>query len=147
MIGTKQPCLIALGAMLALGAATSSSRAAEVEWRTDYNAARKEMLEKGRPMILCVVSDAMCGPGPQRIKELFSDEAIAARIDAHFVLLRINASKEPKLADALWIHAYPTVILATQEGKIVAKIEGVVEKDRFLDLLDQIEGLCKTPAQ
>src|SRR5437762_4352553 len=100
--------------------------AQEVQWRHDYNEARREALEKERPIILdfgtencfwCKKLDAVT----------FHDAEVVRRVNGQFVPLRIDAGKEAVLAEKLGIQVYPTVVLASPEGKILARIEGFKE--------------------
>jgi thioredoxin-like negative regulator of GroEL len=131
---SRAPALFPLitAAVLALPAAAPA--ADPVAWRTDYNAARKEAVEKGLPLAVVVGSDncfycRKLEGGPLR------DPAVVAQLATNFVVLKLDATKEPGLAKALRVQMYPTVVLAAPDGKIHAFIEGYVEADRLADQL------------
>ena len=105
-----------------------------VVWRTDYNAARKEAAEKGLPLLLVIGSEncfycKKLEGGPLR------DATVVAQLANNFIPLKIDATKEPNLAKALKVQLYPTVVLASPDGKIHAFIEGYVEADRLAEHL------------
>jgi thioredoxin-like negative regulator of GroEL len=115
-----------------------------VDWRSDYNTARREAAEKDRPIILdfgtedclwCKKLDAVT----------FRDAAVVKRLNGQFVALRIDAGKEPVLAEKLGIQAYPTVVLASPEGKILDRIEGFKEPGHFQERLDRVLEVVANP--
>lgn len=95
----------------------------EVGWRTDYDVARKESAEKGRPLFLAFHSEN-CFHCQRLEAGPFRDPAVTALLNARYVPLRVDAARAPKLAEALRIQAYPTMIVAAPDGKILAFIEG-----------------------
>ena len=72
----------------------------EVTWRADYDVARKEATENGRPVFLEFHTEECfhcrrLEAGPLR------DPSIVALLNERFVPLRVDASKSPKLTEAL----------------------------------------------
>lgn len=116
----------------ALGLPTNAPAADPVVWRTDYNAARKEAVDKGLPLFV-VVGTVDCFYCRKLEGGPFKDPAVSAQLAASFVVLKLDANKEPELARALKVQAYPTVVLAGADGKIHAFIEGYVEADRLAE--------------
>ncbi len=105
-----------------------------VNWRADYNAARKESAEKGLLLLLVVGSDncfycRKLEAGPLR------DPGVASQVAANFIPLKLNATRDPALAKALKVQLYPTIVLAGPDGKIHAFIEGYIEPERLADQL------------
>jgi tetratricopeptide (TPR) repeat protein len=101
-----------------------------VPWRTDYNTARKEAVAKGLPLFVVIGTDncfycRKLEGGP------LQTAVIAGQLTQNFIPLKIDASKEPGLAKALKVQLYPTIVLATPDGKIHAFIEGYLEADRL----------------
>jgi tetratricopeptide (TPR) repeat protein len=106
-------------------------RSAEVLlWETDYNTARKRAAEKGLALFV-VIGTQPCyycrklEHGPLR------EAALVSLLQRHFVPLKIDAQREPELARALRVQAYPTIVLAGPDGKIHAFIEGYVDSNRL----------------
>ena len=54
----------------------------------------------------------------------FRDPAVVALMNERYVPLRVDAAKSPRLTEALRIQAYPTMIIAAADGKILAFLEG-----------------------
>lgn len=128
---------------LLLGVPATAGAADPPVWRTDYNAARKEAQEKGLPLMVVVGTDncfycKKLDAGPLR------DPAVTAALTDSFVPLKIDAHREPALARALKVQAYPTTVLAGPDGKIHAFIEGYVEADRLADHLKRAANAAAT---
>jgi thioredoxin-like negative regulator of GroEL len=134
---------------LLLGAGASlltagAAHAQEVHWRTDYNVARKEAKEKGLPLVLDIGTDncLWC----RKLEETtFRDPVVAGTLTKHFVALKINAEREPALANHLRITQYPTVVLADADGKILGTMEGYQEAGRFQENLQRALASIANP--
>lgn len=118
--------------------------AEDVDWRSDYNAARREAAEKDRPIILdfgtencvwCKKLDAVT----------FRDADVVKRLNGQFVALKIDGEKDAALAEKLRIQKYPTVVLASPEGKILDVIEGFKEPGPFQEHLDRVLDVVSNP--
>jgi thioredoxin-related protein len=105
-----------------------------VKWRTDYNAARKEATEKGRPLFLDFGTEE-CYHCRRLDQNTFKDPRIIQLLNDYFIPLKIDANREPALTQALKIQAYPTLVLASNDGKILGLIEGYMEANRLMDHL------------
>jgi thioredoxin-related protein len=107
-----------------------------VMWRSDYNSARKEALEKGLPLFL-VIGTENCFYCRKLEAGPLHDQAVASQLGHNFIPLKVDANKESSLARALKVQVYPTMVLAAPDGKIVAFIEGYLESDRILEQLNR----------
>jgi thioredoxin-like negative regulator of GroEL len=109
----------------------------EVEWRSDYNAARKEAASKNRPLIIdfgtencfwCKKLDAIT----------FKDPSVVSLMNEKFVPMKVDAEREAPLTTALHIESYPTLVFATADGKILEMHPGFLEAPRFLEKLQKV---------
>ncbi|MCI0700232.1 MAG: thioredoxin family protein [Planctomycetia bacterium] len=105
---------------------------AQVTWRTDYNAARKEATEKELPLIIVIGTDdcfycRKLEAGPLK------DPTVAGLLAKGFIAVKLDATRAPELAKALKVQLYPTTVLAGPDGKIHAFIEGYIEADRLVE--------------
>ena len=107
-----------------------------VEWRADYDAARKESIEKGRPLFLDFTTED-CVHCKRLEAGPFRDPAIVALLTERFIPLRVDANRAPKLAQALRIQAYPTMIVASPDGKIIGFLEGFMEAKPLAEHLNR----------
>jgi thioredoxin-related protein len=131
-----RPTLFALvlvtGVPAALPAQPPRPKGEALVWRTDYNAARKEAAEKGLPLLIEVGTDE-CFYCRKLESVTFRDPAVAAMLAGDFIPLKVDANREPRLAQALKVQVYPTVVLAGADGKIHAFIEGYLEPARMAE--------------
>lgn len=103
-----------------------------IAWRTDYDAARKEAVDKGLPLLV-VVGSENCYYCRKLEAGPFREAAIVKDVTGNFVPLKIDANAEPNLAKALRVQVYPTLVLASPDGKIHNFIEGYIEADRLAE--------------
>jgi thioredoxin-related protein len=144
MTTTRRLTLAAAACALLLLPPSSFLLAEDVDWRSDYNAARKEAAEKGRPMVLDFGYES-CAFCRKLDATTFRDSEIIKRLNGNFVALRIDIQKDPTLAEKLGLQKYPTVVFASPEGHILGKIEGYQEPGPFQENLDRVLDLVANP--
>src|SRR5262245_38263879 len=120
------------------------ANAQEIKWRTDYDSARSEAKQKCLPLILDFGS-VDCHWCKRLDATTFRNPEISQLINARFVPLRIDAENYPSLISALTIRAYPTIVLAEPEGKILAKVEGYVNAPECREHLQRVLKSLDTP--
>jgi thioredoxin-like negative regulator of GroEL len=133
--------ILVAGALLA---PVARAQQAEVRWRTDYNAARKEARDKGMPIVI----DFYMVPCPwcDKLDQLtFREPSVAKVLREQFITLRINGEQETQLRDALRIQSYPTVVLADSEGRILETLESFKEAPRMYEALQQALARVANP--
>jgi uncharacterized protein YyaL (SSP411 family) len=113
--------------------------AEEVPWRYDYNAARKEAKDRNKPIVLDF-GTANCHWCKQLDASTFRDPAVIKALTEHVIPVKIDAGKEPELAQALGINSYPTLIFAAPNGKILGQQDGYIEAAAFSRQLDRLFG-------
>jgi thioredoxin-like negative regulator of GroEL len=101
-----------------------------VQWRNDYNTARKEAEKKGLPLVIDFGTEN-CYWCKRLDEDTFRDPAVVKMMNEKFIPLKIDANQEPQLAKLLNIARYPTVILAGPDGKILGTLEGFQDATRF----------------
>lgn len=115
-----------LGSLAALALILGSAHGQTLEWRSDYNAARREAHEKNRPLFLDFTTDG-CYWCKQLEATTFRDPTVAAVLRDRFVCLRVEAPKNERLVEALHIQGFPTLVLAGPDGKILGTLEGYLD--------------------
>ena len=95
--------------------------AQEVKWRHDYNAARREAEQKNLPLVVDIGTEN-CYWCNKLEAITFHDPAVAEVMNNRYIPLKVDAQRNPALTDALRIQAYPTVVLAASDGKILATL-------------------------
>ena len=126
---------LAWGLVLA-GLPADSVRAVEpaIQWRADYNAARKEAQEKGLPLLVEVGTED-CFYCKKQDATTFRDPGLIALVNARFVPVRVDANRDPAFAQALRVQLYPTTVLGAPDGRILSFLQGYTSADQMRDHL------------
>src|SRR5262249_43142180 len=127
-----------LSALVLVAAAllARSASAQEIEWREDYNAARREAQERGLPLVLDF-STENCFWCKKLDDTPFRDPLVAPLLRERFIPLKVDAQRNAALTEALRIQSFPTVVLAAPDGKILGTLEGYTEAGRFHEQLQR----------
>jgi thioredoxin-like negative regulator of GroEL len=129
---------------LALAAYARSAPAQSVQWRTDYNSARKEATEKGRPILIDFGTENCMWCKKLDLSTL-RDPAVVRLLNDGFVSLKMDPERETNLAQTLRISQYPTLVLAGPDGKIIGVLEGYQEAPQLTEQLQKISTYYGTP--
>jgi thioredoxin-like negative regulator of GroEL len=130
---------------LALAACARPASAQQaVQWRTDYNAARKEATEKGRPILLEFGTENCMWCKKLEMSTL-REPAVVKLLNDGFVNLRVDADRETSLTQTLRISQYPTLVVAAPDGKIVGVLEGYQEAPQLTEQLQRVSSYYVTP--
>ncbi|MBL7114970.1 MAG: thioredoxin family protein [Kiritimatiellae bacterium] len=104
----------------------------EVEWLTDFEAAKKMAAEKARPILADFSGSDWCGWCIKLDKEVFSKAAFQAYAEDNLVLFLADFPSRKKLPEATQkqnqalsetygIRGFPTVLILDAEGKVLEK--------------------------
>ncbi|VTS02117.1 DUF255 domain-containing protein [Tuwongella immobilis] len=107
-----------------------------IAWRTEYNAARQEANQKNRPLLIDIGTEA-CTYCKKLDLTTFQDPTVMTLLNQRFVPLKVDGNLEPNLTQALRITVYPTLIIASTDGKILAMIEGYMDAPRLTEHLNR----------
>src|SRR5579875_1351293 len=131
--------LIGLGCLCGLmhTVLPASTQAQEVEWRLDYGKARQEAEKKNRPLVIDVGTEH-CHFCKQLDQRTFKDPALVALLNERCIPLKIDADQHAKLAEALRVEYYPTLVFATPEGKILGYQQGFIEAAALYERLTKL---------
>jgi thioredoxin-related protein len=115
-----------------------------IQWRTDYNAARKEAADKQKPLLIAFFLEGS-GPCQKMEFEMNQDEVLRAYVNSSTIPLRLNPQSE--IAKALGIKACPTIVLAESEGKIRVVLTGYVHPEKLRTelrtVMDRFDNLLR----
>lgn len=111
-------------------------RAQSVQWRHDYAAARKEAAETGRQLLLDFGTEA-CVWCRKLDATTFRDPKVIKLLNERFVPVKLDGNKEQQLTAALRIDGFPTLVLATPDGKVFGRHAGYVDSAQFLALANK----------
>jgi thioredoxin-like negative regulator of GroEL len=129
---------------LVLAACARSAAAQQVQWRNDYNAARKEATEKGRPILIDFGTEN-CFWCKKLDLTTLRDPSVVALLNEQFVSLKVDAEREATLTQTLRIQQYPTLVLAGPDGKIIGVLEGYQEPPRLAEQLQKVASGYASP--
>jgi thioredoxin-like negative regulator of GroEL len=116
----------------------------EIQWRYDYNAARREAADKGRPLVIDFGTEN-CFWCKKLESITFHDPAVAGLLGDRFIPLKIDADHDAALAEKLHIQSYPTVVLASPDGKILDVQVGFIEAAPFQEKLQKVLNAATNP--
>jgi thioredoxin-related protein len=124
-------------AFLFLVAGDQSASGQEIRWRHDYLAARREAAETGRPLLLDFGTEA-CFWCKKLDATTFRDAQVIKVITDRYVPVKVDGNQNLALTQSLGIDSYPTLILATPEGKIFGRHSGYADRATLLSLLAKV---------
>src|SRR5439155_23341439 len=130
--------------VIMLAVLNGAAQAQEVRWRYDYNLARREALEKSRPLLLDFGTEN-CFWCKKLDATTFRDPAVVQVLNEQFIPLKVDANRDGPLAEFLHVQAFPTLVFAACDGKILNSIEGYLEAPRFYDQLQRILASVGNP--
>lgn len=126
-----------LGLLVVVFVSTSGqSHAQEVKWRDDYAAARREATETGKPLLFDFGTEA-CVWCRKLDATTFRDPKVVKLLNERFIPVKIDADKYAKLASALAIESYPTLVLATADGKVAGRHAGYATAPELMGFLNK----------
>ncbi|MCZ2342555.1 MAG: thioredoxin family protein [Bacteroidales bacterium] len=136
--------LALLGAALTLFSSPTFAQNPTVNWRSDYNSARKEAVESGKPMLVEIGTEN-CFYCKKMQATTLQDAGIVELLNSRFIPLKVDANAEPALVQALRIQMYPTTVLAGPDGKIHGFLQGYVSAEQLKDHAERAVLAVTTP--
>jgi thioredoxin-related protein len=132
----QRTTFLRLAIISAIFASIQSPRAnaQEVAWKRDYSSARREATETGKPILLDFGTEA-CGWCRKQDATTFRDPRVIKLLNERFIAVKIDADRDPRLAQSLSIESYPTMVLASAEGKVLARQVGYADAEKLLAML------------
>src|SRR5262245_7631823 len=141
--GLRSPACLVWAALMASAVHAAGT---EVQWRSNYNEARKEAQEKNRPLLLDFGREN-CIWCQKLDSTTFRDPAVVSLMNERFIPLKVSAETNAQLVEALNIQSFPTLVLAGPDGKILETIEGFKEAKVFEDHLQKALGTTVVAAK
>src|SRR5262249_46911665 len=103
-----------------------------------------EAREKNRPLILDFGTESCIYCRKLDVTTL-KDQRVITLMNQRFIPLKIDGNKEVTLTEQLQISSFPTVIVASPDGKILDRIDRYVEAQPFLDSLQKVVAAMTDP--
>ncbi|MDR0328204.1 MAG: DUF255 domain-containing protein [Planctomycetaceae bacterium] len=109
-----------------------------VRWESDLDAAMNRAEREQRPLFLhFVANDSQ--PAQQMAVEVFTQPNIVARLNANFVMVRINTSEAPALVQKFAVTSIPSDIILKPNGQLIYRRTGSIPAERFSNYLDFLQ--------
>ena len=99
----------------------------------------------GQPILAYATSDN-CGYCRKMERDAWSNPKIVHQVASGFVPLRLHARRDAKLIAKLRVRAYPTTVLVSPEGRVIAGAQGYLPAERLEGLLSSIRTAEKADA-
>jgi thioredoxin-related protein len=139
-VSRAQLSLLPILSLASLYFPCGSTFAQEVQWRSDYSAARKEAAATGTPLLLDFGTES-CLWCKKLDATTFRDPKVVKLLNERFIPIKIDAQKEERLTSALKIEGFPTLILATADGKVIGRYAGYADVSELIALLSRAPAL------
>jgi thioredoxin-related protein len=136
---------IAILACFSLAFTSRAASAQDVRWRHDYAAARKEASDTGRPLLLDFGTEA-CVWCRKLDATTFRDPRVVKLLNERFIPVKIDGNKEERLTASLGIDAFPTLVLVSPSGKVLARNPGYADAAQMMALLNKAPAPSAPPA-
>jgi len=104
-------------------------------WRTDADQAWQSAQREQRPMILFITSQN-CVYCRKMEHETFSNQTVAAAIQAKFVPVSVLAEQNPALVSKFRVRSFPTTVIISPKSGVVDYMVGYVGPSDFQRRLD-----------
>ena len=115
---------------------STPARAQELAWRRDYASARKEATETGRPLLLDFGTEG-CVWCRKQDATTFRDPRVVKSLNERFIPVKIDAEREQRLTQSLGIESFPTLVLASAEGKVLGRQVGYADASQLMAMLSK----------
>lgn len=127
------------GGIAVMGQMRNGGGGGRVAWRHSYDQAVAESNETARPLLMFFTAD-WCPPCTQMKAWVFSDHGVAQTIEAGFIPVRVDLSREGLpdqfLADRYGVQAIPTILILTPDGRTISMSAGYLSKSELLTWLE-----------
>jgi thioredoxin-like negative regulator of GroEL len=115
-----------------------------IQWRTDYNAARKEAEAKNLPVLIDFWRPA-CPPCEKLEAYTFRDPRILKALNENFIPLKVNGLDNIDLSSRLQVTLFPTLVLASPDGKIDKTLVGYQDADALNEHMHRLLASLRPP--
>ncbi|MFO0811261.1 MAG: thioredoxin family protein [Gemmataceae bacterium] len=125
-------------------AVSSPLPAQELRWRDDFAAARREAESTGRPMLVDfgTVNCIWC----RRLDATtFRDPGVRALLTERFVPVKVDADRDPRLAQKYGVTAFPTLAIVAADGTLLDRHNGYADAAGLTQFVERT--LARLPAK
>ncbi len=110
-----------------------------IRWRADLKTAHAEAARTGKPLLLLFGAE-WCVYCHKQTDETLADPAVAARVNANFVPVRLDFDADAKLAEVLEIKTLPQAVLLSPKADLLGRAAGFHNVEQFGGVLTGATG-------
>jgi thioredoxin-related protein len=126
-----------MAAVIASSAAAQSSSPAQIRTaftHRNVDQAWQAAQRKGRPLLV-FVSETDCHLCHKMLRETYAHPLIAAQLPKSLMAAIVTKEERPDLIEKLGVQAFPTTLIVSPTGKLLARIEGYAGPKEFVNSL------------
>ncbi len=127
--------IAALAALVCLPLVAQAEDA--VRWAPNLEAAKRAASARNQLVMIHFWADN-CPPCHRLDANVFSQPQFAGALEQNYVPVKINASRDPQLAQEYGVDRWPQDVIITPSGQVVYRMISPQEVDRYTDILDQV---------
>jgi thioredoxin 1 len=107
----------------------------KIEWYETYQVARFDAREKDKNIAVLITAPDWCAPCKAMEQTTLQSKKLAEVLNTHFIPVKIlDGSTEISQFE---VESYPTFIIISQQGEIVAKKKGYLGVNELISLLNE----------
>lgn len=112
----------------------------EIKWAKNSTTIQK-LTNDSHKNTLIFFTGKWCSPCRIMKREVFADKEVAKEINSKItpVIIDIDDTNTKEIVKHYKVHGTPTTIIIDSEGKIIENILGKIEKNKFLEILSNLE--------
>lgn len=108
-----------------------------VAWRTNLDAAKLEAAQSGRLLLLHFYTQS-CMPCKVLDQNVLSQPQVGAAVERSYVPVKVDAEAQPGLRNWLKVERWPTDVVMTPDGNVVATLGTPQTPDAYIEQLDNL---------
>lgn len=108
-------------------------------WFDDFQKGWEESKRRGVPMVVFITMDR-CLYCDAMKKDTWCDQSILEKLGGEFVPIRLHRDRDANLLSRIKVPAYPTTLLASPEGKVLAHRVGYQPPSAMHHVMQEIRS-------
>ena len=131
----------ALSLACGLGMLTWLPGGATAGWEADFESARAEAKESGRPLLIHFYAD-WCGPCRQMEASVLNSADVLEACGTKCVAVKVNLDHHKEIARTYGVAALPTDVFVSPDGKVLSRNVGKASVNEYVARMDEAAQLC-----
>jgi len=115
-----------------------------ISWRHDLESALKAAKSQQKPVLIDFYTE-WCGWCKKLDSDTYSDSRVNSASEK-FVCVKIDAEKEPEIANKYGVTGFPTIIFLDSNASVISTIPGYLPPDEFLANMNKILSSLPKPS-